>query len=126
MPDFSAPVPVMPPAPPPPPPPPEPFTAFVPLALLLGILIFSTIRDIVNLQHHLQTSRRQNAQSMERLKKVGQESELVTKLRDELAQLAPTDPASARVMSEFLPLSTATKKPPTDNSSQDKAPVEGN
>jgi hypothetical protein len=123
MPDFSAPVPVIETPQPLPPAPEKIFSAFVPLALILGILIFASARDIINLHRHLMLSQVQNSKSAEHLKKAGQESDLVTKIQDEIVKLAPTDPSAARLQAEFFPPPATIKStPPPDSSPPDKTP----
>lgn len=88
---------------------------FVPILIILATLIFSTVRDIIALNHRMTTIYQEDAPAEESLKNSGKETEFVESLRTGLQKLAPTDPVAARIVKDMFPAPPPQK---TDDSSQ--------
>ena len=85
---------------------PEPsssYTTFLPLLAVLIILILSSAKDTLTLIRHKNALREQNMRAKAPLLYAGKQAIYVGSIRDDLVKLAPTDPAAARILTDFFP-----------------------
>lgn len=99
------------------------FPIFVPLAIMLLTLIFSTLRDIRALNLRMAAINEEDAPALEMLKKSGKQREFVDSLKEGILKLAPTDPIAAHIQTDFFPAQPYTPPPaPTAPAPAPKTP----
>ena len=79
------------------------FPLSVPVAIILLTLICSTVRDISGFNRRLADIERQDAPSLEKLKRVPKQTEFIESLRKSLVEIAPTDPNAATILKQYFP-----------------------
>jgi hypothetical protein len=79
------------------------YTTFLPLLAVLIILILSSAKDTLTLLRHKNALREQNIQARAPLLYAGKQAIYVGSIRDDLVKLAPTDPAAAKILTDFFP-----------------------
>ena len=97
------------------------FTLFVPVAIILLTLIFSTVRDIVALNKRMSAIKEEDTPALAMLKNAPKEADLAESLHAGLQKLAPTDPVAVRVLTEYFPPPTPNKTSNPDTTSSSPA-----
>jgi len=93
------------------------FPLAIPVTIVLLTLILSTLRDISGFNRRLADIDRQNAPSVEKLKRVPKQSEFIESLRKSLVKIAPTDPDAAILLRQYFP------PPPKQDKDNQAAPA---